>query len=136
MTARKILNALECNHIPPKITELSLVITSDREIQELNRFYRKKDKPTDVLSFSQLENLKHGLPSKSLGDIVISFETALLQSKKYGVTIDHEILRLLIHGILHLFGYDHEGVSKSVAERMRRTEKKLYKLFESGFSCT
>lgn len=124
---------MECDSIPRNVKELSLVITNDLEIQELNKFYRKKNKATDVLSFSQIENLSHGLPSRSLGDIVISYDTTIRQARNYKVTINQELLRLLIHGLLHLCGYDHERVSKSVAEKMRRLERKLFSQFEKDF---
>jgi len=80
--------------------EVSLVLTGDDEIRELNRQYRRKDKATDVLSFPL------GDPYM-LGDVVISIDRAAAQAESYGVTVDEELGRLLIHGILHLIGYDH-----------------------------
>lgn len=65
----------------------------------------------------------------SIGDLVISVETARRQAKRYGVKLNEELLRLLIHGTLHLFGYDHEKVSRKKAEEMRRVERKLYSLY-------
>jgi probable rRNA maturation factor len=123
--AKKILNALDCSKLPKETSSLSILFTTDREIHRLNKEFRGKDKPTDVLSFSLTEGM-NGIPSHSLGDLVISLDTAAVQAKKYRVTFDQEILRLIVHGILHLMGYDHEKVAKSVAAKMRRIEEKIY----------
>jgi probable rRNA maturation factor len=93
-------------------------------MRRFNRDFRGKDKPTDVLSFSQLEG-ESPVPSPSLGDLVISVDTTKRQAKEYGVTYTQEFLRLMVHGILHLHGYDHEGVSKAEAQRMRRREERI-----------
>ena len=128
-SVKKILSALDCRDLPAATSSLSLLFTNDHEIQELNRDFRGKDKATDVLSFSQLEG-RNRIPSPSLGDLVISLDTALKQSKKYRVTLDREVLRLLVHGTLHLFGYDHEKVPKAIAARMRRLERSIMSGFE------
>lgn len=107
--------------------ELSILITDDSEIQKLNKQYRDKDKPTDVLSFSMIEGLDD--PQPILGDIVISFETAERQAQEYQVNLYQELLRLLIHGILHLVGFEHENVSEQVAQEMKDTEDKLYQRY-------
>lgn len=101
--------------------ELSVLFTDDKEVRVLNRDFRGKDKPTDVLSFP-LEREGY------LGDIAISVQTARRQAKEYGSRLHEELVRLLIHGVLHLEGYDHEGVSKSEAQKMRRKEKQLYNM--------
>ena len=108
-----------CAALGSEITkDFSLVLTNDQEIRQLNKNFRKKDKPTDVLSFpSSLENY--------LGDLVISIDTAKIQAKDYGVTLIDELTRLIIHGLLHLLGYDHEKVSSSVARKMRGKEELL-----------
>jgi probable rRNA maturation factor len=85
----------------PERTEVSLLLSDDATIQQLNRQYRDMDCPTDVLSFPQED-------TKVLGDVVISLETAARQAVEYGTTLQEEVERLLAHGILHLFGYDHE----------------------------
>jgi len=85
--------------------ELSILITSDREIKRLNRLYRNKDKPTDVLSFPMGEEVGGW---RLLGDVVISLDTAKVQASEFGLNLEEEIKRLLIHGIVHLLGYDHE----------------------------
>ncbi|MCB0324426.1 MAG: rRNA maturation RNase YbeY [Bdellovibrionales bacterium] len=123
-------------------TEVSILLTDDAEIAVLNEQYRGKPKPTDVLSFAfrdevALEDapelaaaLAQGLlrpDTAPLGDVVISLETAQRQADEFGVSLSEEVLRLLIHGTLHLLGYDHEGVTKAEAERMRRKERALFK---------
>jgi rRNA maturation RNase YbeY len=110
---------------------LSLLFVGDEEIQVLNCEYRGKDKPTDVLSFSQVEGA--GLVHPSLGDIVISLDTTRAQARRFGVTLDAELLRLLIHGILHLLGYDHEKVPAREAAAMRRLERRLLARFLPQF---
>ena len=121
--------------------ELSVVVVGDAEIRSLNRKFRKKDQPTDVLSFSQLETamgprLRGGLPARMkpgdaipgsgrpLGDVVISIETARKQSQELRVPLRARLRTLLIHGILHLLGYDHER-SPSDAKMMFAKEGAL-----------
>ena len=99
--------------------ELSVLLTDDFEIQSLNKEYRKKNKPTDVLSFSMGDE-------RMLGDIVISVDTALEQANRLGHELSDECLRLLIHGLLHLLGYEHENVSAYQASKMKKKERELY----------
>lgn len=92
-------------------TELSVLLTDDAAIRELNRLYRDTDAPTDVLSFAQMEGEAFVAPegaAQHLGDVIISVETARRQALEYGVTIQNEAGHLLVHGVLHLLGYDHE----------------------------
>ena len=121
----KILNALSEIALPPEVAELSILFTGNDEIQALNRDYRHKNKATDVLSFSQLEGA--GLnTSLSLGDIVISLEFAKAQAAKLKVQFGEEVLRLLIHGVLHLHGFDHENVTDAERRSMKRREKAIF----------
>jgi len=108
--------------VPPELA-LSILFCDDHFIQDLNRDYRGKDKPTDVLSFA-LGDGESDTPS--LGDVVISLETAARQHARYGTTYAEELVRLLIHGIHHLLGFDHEGVTRSVAQKMRRSEESVF----------
>jgi probable rRNA maturation factor len=85
--------------------ELSIVLVSDAQIRRLNKLYRNKDKPTDVLSFPIGEKVNGWL---ILGDIVISVDTARRQAKEFGYSLEEELKRLLVHGLVHLLGYDHE----------------------------
>ena len=108
-----------------------LSVVSDLEIRELNREWRNKDKPTDVLSFSQLERVDEELSfaevfpgPKPLGDIVISFETASCQAQQIGHSLDDEYLRLIVHGFLHLLGHDHVHGGRQAA-KMKREEDRL-----------
>ena len=114
--------------------ELSLMLVSDSAIRRLNRDFRAKDKPTDVLSFPQLDESGE-VPSSAksiatevstclLGDVVISIDTARRQARELDQSIAHRIRTLLIHGLLHLLGYDHER-SKAEAHRMFARERQL-----------
>ena len=100
---KTILPLLNCQN-----KELSILLTDDEKIRKLNKQYRNKNIPTDVLSFSQNEGEENGLEHNLLGDIVISITTAMRQSSEHNLSIDEEIVLLLIHGILHLLGFDHE----------------------------
>lgn len=113
--------------------ELSIALVSDPQIRALNREYRRKDKPTDVLSFSQLEDIASAAPGPlpvenasgiPLGDVVISIDTALAQARELGVAPRERLRTLLIHGFLHLLGYDHER-SRADARRMFAREREL-----------
>jgi probable rRNA maturation factor len=90
--------------------ELSLRLTDDQEVQNLNREFRAKDQPTDVLSFAALEVDCPQLPDEEplgLGDIIISVETAARQAEIQGHSIEIELIWLASHGLLHLLGWDH-----------------------------
>lgn len=104
--------------------ELSVLITDDEEIRRLNRQYRSVDRPTDVLSFSQLEGEESLKEGNILGDVVISWDRAESQSREYGHHVQEELERLLVHGMLHLFGYDHEAEDGN-ADKMRELERKF-----------
>jgi probable rRNA maturation factor len=87
--------------------ELSILLCDDATIHELNRDYRKKDRPTDVLAFAMREGEGGELHPGLLGDVVISLETARRQAREHDRTIVAEVTFLLAHGLLHLLGYDH-----------------------------
>lgn len=87
--------------------ELSIVLTDDSTIHELNRTYRGVDRPTDVLSFSQREG-EDAFDDPVLGDIVISLDRTRQQALEYGHSFERELGFLTVHGILHLLGWDHE----------------------------
>lgn len=108
--------------------EISLVVTDDSEVQELNRDFRGIDQPTDVLSFSQLETTPDAddFPEveagpRPLGDVVISGDRVRAQALEYGHGQRRELAYLAVHGTLHLLGYDHE--TESDRERMRQKEE-------------
>lgn len=91
--------------------ELSVLLTDDATIHELNRDYRNKDKPTDVLAFAMREGeamIPAGGAGELLGDVIISLDTALRQAEERGWSALDEVTHLLAHGLLHLVGYDHQ----------------------------
>ena len=110
--------------------ELSLVLCDDPFIHGLNRDHRGKDKPTDVLSFAQREGEGADPEDMLLGDIIISVETAGRQAHARGHGLDHELRVLVVHGILHLLGHDHEEDEE--AERMEAEEKRLLAVLAAG----
>jgi probable rRNA maturation factor len=109
--------------------ELSLTLSGRKMIRSYNQVYRNKDKVTDVLSFPLFDNLRiEGEflpPYLELGDIFICREVAIRQAKEYELTLEQEVLRQLIHGTLHLLGFDHE-VSKDEEQIMFKHEEKMY----------
>jgi probable rRNA maturation factor len=105
--------------------ELSIALVDDAAIAELNERYRGRSGATDVLSFSLLEGAHADHRGAMLGDVVVSVDTAAVQARRARRTLDDEVLRLLIHGALHLLGHDH--VRASEARRMRAEERRLWK---------
>ncbi len=109
---------------------LSISLVDDREIAVLNREHRGKDTPTDVLSFPLYEpgavretQADDSDPERLLGDVVISVDTARRQAAEYDAPLQNEINRLLIHGILHVLGHDHEEPAQRAA--MEAEERRL-----------
>jgi len=119
--------------------ELSVVVVGDHRMRELNHRWRGKDRPTDVLSFAQDgEGEKEGAPyeaARSLGDVVISADAAMRQARDGGWTLAEELNRLLLHGVLHLLGFDHERGGEE-ARRMHAEESRLSaRLIDEGIPC-
>ena len=105
--------------------ELSLELIGNRRMRRLNRAYRKQDRVTDVLAFPTREAIvPHGLPPQAgmLGDVVISLPTAVRQAKRAGRSANDELAMLLVHGVLHLCGYDHERNAQEAAKMFRREQ--------------
>ena len=103
--------ALAAEGMPPS-SALSILVTNDKTVRELNRRYRGVDTPTDVLSFRLDGDASFATPTGSrrqLGEIMISYPTAVRQAAEAGEAIDDELAHLLIHGVLHILGYDHES---------------------------
>jgi rRNA maturation RNase YbeY len=117
-SARRLLGGLHLGG-----AELSVTLVSDREMRALNRRWRGRDRPTDVLAFAQRDGAG-GAPAGLLGDVVISVDTARRQAAEAGEPLHREGERLLVHGLLHLLGYDHER-SAAEARRMQRRERAL-----------
>lgn len=112
-------------------SELSIALIGDHEMRPLNAKYRKQNRTTDVLSFALEDHSKAG--KGMLGDVVISVEQARRQAKEHGATLKREMATLLIHGLLHLLGYDHERSTRQ-AKVMFAMERKLYaRLCDRGY---
>jgi probable rRNA maturation factor len=116
--ARAMLRALQMGDY-----ELSLLLTDDDQIKILNRMYRKKNRPTDVLAFAQREGTLGALAGRLLGDVVISIPTARRQARARGTDLTSELTELVAHGLLHLLGWDHDTPSKD--RRMRHETRRL-----------
>lgn len=99
--------------------ELSVLLTDDDQIQELNALYRKKDKPTDVLAFAMREGSapRHPTEPELLGDVIVSIPTARAQARRARRDALDEVTMLLAHGLLHLLGWDHDTPAKDRAMR-------------------
>lgn len=98
----------------------TIAFVSDKSIRELNRQFRGVDKATDVLSFPSDDP-----DASNLGDIAISIDTASVQAKENGLTLDEEVAQLILHGLLHLCGYDHETDNGEMNRLELRMRKKL-----------
>ena len=109
---------------------LSLLLVNDRAIQKLNQQFRKINQPTDVLSFPMGSSPVHR-EVKILGDIVISLETAERQAKSLGHSLEREVIFLMIHGVLHLSGWDHER-SPQEAKKMYQKQREIIKQLGAG----
>jgi probable rRNA maturation factor len=112
---------------------LSVLLTDDAGIRELNRTWLGKDRPTNVISFAMQEGEGAGVQADLLGDVVISMETAARDAAEAGVAVEHELYFLLLHGILHLLGYDHERGTVAEARRMEAREHELFTRISTEF---
>jgi len=113
--------------------ELSILLTDDDQIAELNKRYLNREGPTNVLAFPMTEGAAEGSAECEgvLGDIVISVDTARREAQTCGETAAETLFRLLIHGLLHLLGYDHER-SPEDAERMQEAQDRLLALIDAS----
>ncbi|WP_293448792.1 rRNA maturation RNase YbeY [Persephonella sp.] len=123
--AQKILKELQLDNV-----ELSITLTDNETIRQINKQWRKKDKPTDVLSFP-IDEKPPGYRYKILGDVVISLPFAKRQAEEIGISYQEEVIRLLTHGILHLLGYDHEGCPAE-AKKMFNLQDRIMKKITSS----
>lgn len=108
--------------------DLNLVFVSSEEIREVNREYRKKDKPTDVLSFEKREDFI--LPpgqENNLGEVLICPEQVAINAKNFNIDFREEVARVAVHGILHLLGYDHEKDQGEFFKKQKLYIDTLYK---------
>jgi probable rRNA maturation factor len=117
--------------------EIRVTFVNNEQIRELNKQYRNKDVPTDVLSFPMGENgvydVNHATGAKILGDIVISMEKAVEQADRYGHSLEREVGYLSAHSMLHLLGYDHEDGGM---ERVHMREKEEQVMTQLGLPST
>jgi probable rRNA maturation factor len=118
---------MDAEGLPPG--ELGVVVTDDETIRELNREYAGDDTPTDVLAFSLREGEEFASPDGvlRLGEVIISYPTAQRQAAEVDRPVEEEIDHLLVHGVLHLLGYDHAEPAEE--ERMRARERDLLAAF-------
>ena len=119
--AEWILSDLGCS----SESELSILLVDDDEIQCLNREYLCRDRPTNVLAFAMREGEDQHLNPALLGDVVVSTETAKREALQRDVTFEEEMALLLVHGILHLLGYDHENDPAAAAKMEAKEEEVL-----------
>ncbi len=108
--------------------ELSILIVDDAEIADLNETYLHRSGPTNVIAFAMREGDFSQISPHVLGDVVISAETARREAEAAGVSFWERFVQLLVHGALHLFGYDHEGAEADAVEMDRRTADLLARL--------
>jgi probable rRNA maturation factor len=109
--------------------EVSVLLVDDHEMGRLNREYRGIDAPTDVLAFALNEGDDPDPNPEMFGDIVVSMESAARQAEKAGHSFERELTWLLIHGALHLLGYDHERSEMDAAEMRALEESILAQMF-------
>jgi probable rRNA maturation factor len=108
--------------LSPRTGVINVIVTNDRVIRDLNLRYRGQDKATDVLSFSYLEagNRAEDTPA---GDVFVSHQTVARDAREHGIPAQNLALRMVVHGFLHVLGYDHE--TQADATRMERRERVL-----------
>ena len=111
--------------------ELSLLLVDDFRIRELNRKHLGRNRPTNVLAFSMRDGEFSALHPHLLGDLVISVETAKRQSKRFGLNEMETVILLMVHGVLHLIGYEHEGTKKGARE-MALKQRELFRVITGG----
>ena len=117
-TAQAVLDALGFPE-----GELSVSFVDDREIEGLNKEYLNRNGPTNVIAFPMREGSFSDITPTLLGDVVISADTARKEGLIAGISTEERVIELLVHGILHLFGYDHEGSEQKAAEMNEKSEE-------------
>jgi len=120
--AKAVLNALDCPD-----GELSILIVDDPQIAVFNKQYLNRKGPTNVIAFPMRDGPYGNITPQLLGDVVISVETADREGKRVGSSMEERFTQLLVHGILHLLGYDHE-TSDQDAQEMEEKSKEILKL--------
>ncbi|AWI55733.1 rRNA maturation RNase YbeY [Sinorhizobium fredii] len=121
--AADFLAAEEKQPFPDEPPELSLVFTDDQSMREINAEWRNQDKPTNVLSFPAFPVTPGRMPGPMLGDIIVAYETLKREAAEMEKPVEEHLTHLLVHGFLHLFGYDH--IEDDEAERMEGLETRI-----------
>ena len=112
---------------------MSILVIDDAAIRAINRDYLGKDRPTNVISFAMQEGEGTGVQTDLLGDVVISAETAARDAAEAQTSFESELCFLLLHGVLHLLGYDHERGTHAEAKRMEEREREVFSLIREEF---
>ena len=128
-TVLKLLKIMECAD-----KELSIIFVDDNTIKQLNNHYLQRDNSTNVLSFSLQEGEYGNINPNILGDIVISAETAQRDAAIGDLSLSEEIDFLIIHGLLHLLGFNHENTTEAETTKMQIKERELFRILNSGKS--
>jgi probable rRNA maturation factor len=118
---KRLLKELNCKDI-----EISILLVDDHQIREINKTYLERDCPTNVISFSMTEGPFGHIHPEILGDIILSTETAARDALTGHLDFMDELEFLLIHGLLHLIGYNHENTGADEAEKMKNRERELF----------
>ena len=119
-TVKVILSTLDCPD-----GEISILIVDDPQIEKLNREYLNRTGPTNVIAFPMREGKFSHLSPQLLGDVVISTDTAAKEAQNSGMSMEQRLKELLIHGILHLFGYNHETSDQDAREMEKKSQELL-----------
>ena len=119
----KILKELDCAD-----GEVCVLLVDDDQIRELNKQYLQRDRPTNVISFAMTEGSYGEIHPEILGDIIISVTTAARDAAMANIDFMDEVEFLLIHGLLHLLGYNHEGTSAEEELKMKNRERELFRM--------
>ncbi len=109
-----------------KDSEVSLLLVDDDQIREINKNYLQRDRPTNVISFAMTDGAFGDVHPEILGDIILSVETAARDALTCDIDFMDEVEFLLIHGLLHLLGYNHEDVESNEAKKMKKLERELF----------
>ena len=121
----KVFAAKAVGVLPREVVGVTIAFVSDRAMSELNRMWRHKRGTTDVLSFPAEQDQFEKAEGDRLGDVVISVEQAARQAKENGLTFDQEVAQLILHGLIHLCGYDHASDDGEMDRLELRLRKKL-----------
>ena len=118
---KRLLKELNCED-----SEISILLVDDNQIQNINKHYLKRNCPTNVISFAMREGPFDDIHPEILGDIILSVETATRDASTFHLDTMDELEFLLIHGLLHLMGYDHENKNIREASNMKKRERELF----------